>query len=134
MKHCSLLLSLLMLAGASTALAENRDPYVGEWSGDCGSNVQCWMEIEQRDGTDYELKFIMAERRDANKILCQAPIAMTRRPLKFNATLQYPDSLAGSIDVDEFLFILPGEGSLKFVTEADCKGTRIHGEYYAIGD
>lgn len=119
---------------SSSAYAEERDPYVGEWGGSCGKQYQCWLEIDQKDAKNYAVRWVMADRKNDKKVFCEENIAMKRRPLKFDAKNQYPDSLAGSMKSDPFLFILPGTGSVNFVTEAFCQGERFGGEYTAIGD
>ncbi|PYE21569.1 hypothetical protein C8J32_1203 [Rhizobium sp. PP-CC-3A-592] len=130
----NLFLSMSFAFIASSAYAEERDPYVGEWGGSCGKQYQCWLEIIQKDAKNYNVRLVMAEGLNAKKVFCEEKIAMKRRPLKFDANNQYPDSLAGSMKSDPFLFILPGEGSVNFVTESFCRGERFGGEYTAIGD
>ncbi|MBY3381689.1 hypothetical protein [Rhizobium laguerreae] len=134
MNYRSLMLCLSFVGYASSAAAEERDPYVGVWSGSCGRQYQCWVEIDHKDGKNYGVRWVMADRLNSKKIFCEENIVMKRRPLKFDTNNQYPDSLAGSMKSDPFLFILPGTGSVNFVTEAFCKGERFGGEYTAIGD
>ncbi|TNM59859.1 hypothetical protein [Aliirhizobium smilacinae] len=129
----NLSLSISFAFIASSAYAEERDPYGGEWGGSCGKQYPCWHEIGQKGAKNYDVRWVMADRLAAKKVFCEEKIAMKRRPLKFDANNQYPDSLAGSMKSDPFLFILPGEGSVNFVTESFCRGERFGGEYAAIG-
>jgi hypothetical protein len=52
-----------------SGVVEN-DPFIGTWSGDCGDQVQCDLEIE-RSGESYSLVLKVAEWQKADKVLCR---------------------------------------------------------------
>jgi hypothetical protein len=68
------LLATVVALSATEALA--RDYYDGDWSpsGDnCKKDEQCWIEIRKPGKTNqYTLRFVVADRFDANKVRCSA--------------------------------------------------------------
>lgn len=125
-----------MSAGLATIHAADRDPYEGEWAGDCGTKFQCWIEIERKSGKAYNLRFVAADRMDASKVLCKQDISMEHGRLEFTATMNYDDTLSGYLPGDTFAWVLPFlPDSVALNTEAKCGGKYdMQREYFAFGD
>jgi len=62
---------------SSASNSQERDPFIGDYGGDCGPDVQCWVEVEKA-GKDYRASFIAADRMDASKVLCRLDSHMDR--------------------------------------------------------
>lgn len=124
--------TLLLLASAAGAV---RDPYVGEYGGNC-SHAQCFIVITKKKGKNYHLRFTAADRFDANKVLCRADISMQRGRLDFTSREQYSDALSGEYKSDPLVWLLAfGDGSVQFFAEdVRCGRFDMSGEYGAFGD
>ncbi len=82
----------LSLAGVSHAY----DPFEGEWGSteSCAEGTQCWLDIA-RDGAEYEVVYLAADRLDASKVLCRVASRMSRGPIRYSPHETYDDGLSG---------------------------------------
>jgi hypothetical protein len=116
-------LTFLAAAATSQAVAEDFDPFVGEWAGDCGGKAQCWVEIEYTDQDAYRLRFVVAERLDHTKELCSALASLKRH-----------DDLVGRFDKGEALTVKASDSSVVLQTDGKCSQYRMAGEFQVFGD
>lgn len=128
-----LMTAALVLAACRPALAD--DPYEGVWAGtECGSGVQCKIEIQQVSTKAYQLTFVVADRLDGHKVRCEISTGMTRGPLEFTAGNHSPDGLTGQFP-DDVVWIRPrADGDLSLTTLQKCNGVDVMGDYGYIGD
>jgi hypothetical protein len=124
------------VSASLTAHAADRDPYEGEWAGDCGTKFQCWIEIEHKSGKNYNLRFVAADRMDASKVLCKQDIAMERGRLEFTVHENYDDALSGELPNDPLVWVLPFlPDSIALNAKTKCGGKYgMQREYFAFGD
>lgn len=134
------LLSLAGLAGLPTlsaAQAAPRDPFVGEWGGNCENGAQCWLEIDKK-GKLYSVAFVAADRMDASKILCRVDSTMERGYINYGPHEMYDDGLNGLV-LGSVTYIAAGsDGSIGLgggLTAGLARGKFIMQQaYYPIAD
>lgn len=80
------------LAVSSASNSQERDPFIGDYGGDCGPDVQCWVEVEKA-GKDYKASFIAADRMDASKVLCRLDSHMDRGQVLYSPEETFEDAL-----------------------------------------
>ncbi len=56
--------------------------------------MQCWLEIA-RDGVEYEVVYVAADRLDASNVLCRVASRMSRGPIRYSPHETYEDGLNG---------------------------------------
>lgn len=104
------------------------DLFRGEWGGDCGQGVQCWVSLAPKAG-GYNVQWVVADRMDAANVLCS--IAGT-------ASKSGSKSLKGTAADGREILISGGGASIRFtgITSNPCAGTTrpVEGDYVAIGD
>jgi hypothetical protein len=56
--------SIAAVVVAAPALAANvqRDPFEGDWEGDCGASVYCELQVRRLTRTVYEVDYVLEER------------------------------------------------------------------------
>lgn len=122
-------MTLLGMTGPLTAASANdkRDPFVGEWSGECGDGVQCWLQIN-RDNRGYKTTLFVARWNDSSKILCKVTGLLKRGDPGYIAGVLGESHLAG-------VFLRsPDRIELHGVADDACKVPyALNGSYTIIG-
>lgn len=130
------LLVAAMLA-ATGASAAPRDQFVGEWGGDCGSAVQCWLAIAKA-GKAYRVDFVVADRMDINKVRCKVAASMTRGAVRYGPRESYPVGLSGQLSGSNAYVAPVSGGSLilggGLTAGQACGRYTMQQIYYPIGD
>lgn len=127
-----------ILLTASAALAQDRDPFVGEYGGDCGPDVQCWVEVEKA-GKDYKVSFIAADRMDASKVLCRVDSMMDRGQVLYSPQESWDDALGGTFQGSNTYAALGVDGGSLILGGGLTAGRACDvffwkQEYYLFGD
>lgn len=105
-------LGLTVSVLAAPSVAASRDPFVGEWSGDCGPKVQCWLDVAKKS-KNYPVRFIVADRMDAKKVRCEVAGHMTRGPVRYAPQESYDDGLTGNLSGSiTYVAVLEGGSSV----------------------
>jgi len=127
--------AVVALSASVFSASAASDPYVGEYVGNC-EKAQCFIEITNKKGKNYHLRFTAADPMDARKVLCKAEIPMKRDSLNFTALELYSDALVGEYKNDPLVWLLASNnGSIHFYIEnAPCGRFDMSGEYGAYGD
>jgi hypothetical protein len=123
------------LASITGALA-GRDAHVGEWAGQCGEGVQCWIEIAMA-GEDYSYDFVVADRMDAGAIRCRVSGSMTRGPMYYSPAETFEDALGGEFQGSVFYAALVDGPMLRLggglTAGPACGSYHWDGHYLPIG-
>lgn len=120
----------MALLAAGSAQAESRDPFVGEWAGNCRPDLQCWFEIDLENGGNYSVKYVAADRLNAQKVHCSVSTALRRNSDgwlvgKFGKHEPHIEILSG----DGGSIVVGGTGN-----EPCGKPLAVNGVYDAVGD
>jgi hypothetical protein len=122
------LLAAALILATTPALA--RDPFVGDWGGECRPDVQCWIEIRKAKGDGYDVRYVAASRMDAGKVLCEAKGSV--KTVQGTST-----TLAGRFARGQRIEILSGRGDIIVgaTDNAPCgRPLAVNGVYHPIGD
>lgn len=114
----------ILFLGATAV--EARDRWTGEWGGDCGQDVQCWVTITSASA-GYAISWIVADRMDARKILCRIDARTPKASWRLTG-----------VTADGAAMIVTGGGAAIEVGgtgAVDCAGKRrqVPGTYSAFG-
>ncbi|GAB4359543.1 MAG: hypothetical protein Kow0026_21160 [Oricola sp.] len=129
----SALACAILLAGPAAA----RDRFVGEWSGDCGGAVQCWVSVAGDAGA-YKVDFIVADRMNAQDVKCRVSGRFSRGPVRYGPHETFDDALMGTLNGSHF-YVAPLTGGSIIVggglTAGLACGEHVMQQvYYPIGD
>lgn len=127
-----------ILLTATAANVQARDRFEGDYSGDCGVGVQCWVEVEHLKGKDYIVVFIVADRVDATKIRCKVTSLMDRGEVLYSPEESWDDALGGTFQDSNTYAAIGHGGSLilggGLTAGQACGKYYWKQEYYAFGD
>lgn len=137
MRSYSILTAAILLS-ASAAYSQNRDPFVGEYSGDCGPDVQCWVEVS-KPGKDYLVTFVAADPMDASKVRCRVDSHMDRGQVLYSPEESWDDALGGTFQGSNIYAALGADGGSLILGGGLTAGRACDKyfwkqEYYAFGD
>lgn len=109
---------------AVSASAASGDIARGDWgSGDCGQSRQCWLELRPQSKGTYSIRYVAADRMDANKIQCswdgEAKLSGNR--------------LEGTVGKMPFSARIAG-GQMTVSVATACGLIPLRGVYFPIGD
>lgn len=120
--------SLMAIAAPSNGIAvESRDPFVADWSGQCGDHVQCVLSIS-RAGEKYDAALRISKWNDNAQVLCM-----------INGRLVHGDKsyIAGTMGSSHLVGVFlrqAGEVEVHGIAEDACKlPYALNGVYTAIG-
>lgn len=126
-----------ILLSASASNAQERDPFIGDYGGDCGPDVQCWVEIEKA-GKDYKVSFFAADRMDASKVLCKVDSLMDRGQVLYSPQETWDDALGGTFQGSNTYAAIGNSGGLVLggglTAGRACDVYFWKQEYFAFGD
>lgn len=95
MKNIVLITALALTSFASAAHA--RDPFIGEYSGDCGKKAQCWIGINKK-GKNYTVDFIVTDRFNDQDVFCKVSGKFERGNINYGMHERYNDGLSGEMN------------------------------------
>ncbi|WP_374834305.1 hypothetical protein [Paenochrobactrum pullorum] len=105
------LLIAALLASSFTATAYARDPFIGDYGGDCNDkNGQCWIEIDKKAGNKYEVTFVAADRFNSLDIICKISGEFERGPINYDVHQSYDDGISGSLQNGYFFIVTRDDG------------------------
>lgn len=119
-----LALAAALLAAPTITHAD--DLWSGHYWGDCGNNVQCSLDIGNGGETVIDVKFIVADRLDANKIKCQLDGKFTRSAILL---IEGNVKKAGTVSIGR-----DKDGLHVFNIPKKACGYKIGGLFQEIGD
>lgn len=104
------LLIAALLASSFSIVAHARDPFVGDYGGDCeDKNGQCWIEIDKK-GDKYEVTFVAADRFNSLDIICKITGEFERGPIRYDSYHNYDDGISGSLQKGYFFIVTRDNG------------------------
>lgn len=134
------LLTAALLATAFLTMPAHSaaDKYAGEYSGNCGDDVQCSLEITKKKGKNYDVDFVVAHKLDDKKILCKVSGKFKRGPIRYGQHETYDDGLNGQMNGSETYISPEADGDVMLggaMTAGLACGKWIMQQfYYEIGD
>jgi hypothetical protein len=123
MKH-ALIIAALLAGVATTAKAD--DIWTGEYWGDCGSKVQCYMEISNGGAKQIDVDFVVADRLDDKNVKCKLSGKFERTSVLM---IQGNVKKVGQVAIGAN----PDSMSVMGIPKKAC-GVAFGGEFYAIGE
>lgn len=129
---------VLLAAAAAPQNASARDPFSGQWGGDCSPEAQCWLEVTGKKDREYDVVFVAADRMDAAKILCRVAATMKRQRVLYSPSESYDDALGGEVNGSPTYVATNSDGSLilggGLKAGPACGKHVLQQVYYPIGD
>jgi hypothetical protein len=102
------------------------DIWSGEYWGDCGNKVQCWMEITNGGATNIDVAFVVADRLDDRAVKCKLAGKFTR---SYILLIEGNVAKAGKVSVGA-----SKQGMEVFGIPRKACGVTIGGMFQPIGD
>ncbi len=104
-----------------------RDPFIGDWAGQCADQVQCWVSVE-RHARSYRVRLTVAQWNDSKRVICRVDGKLRKGEGDYLAGKWGSSDLAGIFQKGADRIRVHG------LDRHDCKGTVIlNGDYTIIG-